>query len=208
MKKRVKVKGIKKSSKRTAKAAQSSAPTESELPNLVAAMMKLVERLESVERKMDSGLGRVSNFPSEIRNAVQNLQRPASSFQMQVPKHPDLRPAQPQPQFRSQSPAQSHGPAHPDVRRDRPMYQAVCADCRKNCEIPFKPSAERAVYCKACFAIRKGGGFPPQGNRGPLTSPQNAGAQAAAVMPASAAPAKGAKQKPARQDSAKAKKRK
>jgi CxxC-x17-CxxC domain-containing protein len=35
------------------------------------------------------------------------------------------------------------------------MYRAVCADCRKDCEVPFKPTGERPVYCKDCFAKRK-----------------------------------------------------
>jgi CxxC-x17-CxxC domain-containing protein len=35
------------------------------------------------------------------------------------------------------------------------MYQAVCADCQKDCEIPFQPSGDRPVYCKECFARRR-----------------------------------------------------
>ena len=37
----------------------------------------------------------------------------------------------------------------------RPMHKAVCADCGKNCEVPFKPSGDRPVYCKNCFTVRK-----------------------------------------------------
>src|SRR3989338_10107418 len=39
--------------------------------------------------------------------------------------------------------------------RDRVLYEAICADCHKVCEVPFKPSEDRAVYCKECFAKRK-----------------------------------------------------
>lgn len=39
--------------------------------------------------------------------------------------------------------------------RERIMYKAVCADCNKACEVPFKPSGDRPVYCKECFASRK-----------------------------------------------------
>jgi CxxC-x17-CxxC domain-containing protein len=42
-------------------------------------------------------------------------------------------------------------------RRDRVYYEAICADCHKVCEVPFKPSETRAVYCKECFAKRKTG---------------------------------------------------
>ena len=40
----------------------------------------------------------------------------------------------------------------------REMFKATCADCQKECEVPFKPSGDRPVYCKECFAKRKGGG--------------------------------------------------
>ena len=46
-------------------------------------------------------------------------------------------------------------------RRDRVLYEAICADCHKVCEVPFKPSEARPVYCKECFAKRKG--LPPPG---------------------------------------------
>lgn len=36
-------------------------------------------------------------------------------------------------------------------RGDREMFQATCADCGKQCEIPFKPSGSRPVYCSDCF---------------------------------------------------------
>ncbi len=42
-------------------------------------------------------------------------------------------------------------------RRERTLYEAICADCHKVCEVPFKPSEDRAVYCKDCFARRKSG---------------------------------------------------
>lgn len=42
--------------------------------------------------------------------------------------------------------------------RDRVLHKAVCAECNKECEVPFKPSGERPVYCKDCFSKRKGGG--------------------------------------------------
>jgi CxxC-x17-CxxC domain-containing protein len=39
--------------------------------------------------------------------------------------------------------------------RPREMHKAVCADCKRECEVPFKPSGDRPVYCKDCFAKRK-----------------------------------------------------
>ena len=39
--------------------------------------------------------------------------------------------------------------------RPREMHKATCADCNKECEVPFKPSGDRPVYCKECFSKRK-----------------------------------------------------
>ncbi len=33
----------------------------------------------------------------------------------------------------------------------REMHKAVCADCKKECEVPFKPSEDKPVYCRDCF---------------------------------------------------------
>lgn len=43
-------------------------------------------------------------------------------------------------------------------RSDRVFYEAICADCHKVCEVPFRPSEDRPVYCKECFAKRRAGG--------------------------------------------------
>ncbi len=45
-------------------------------------------------------------------------------------------------------------PLHPNSRT--PKYNvATCADCGKECEVPFKPAKNRPVYCQECWAIRK-----------------------------------------------------
>ncbi len=52
-----------------------------------------------------------------------------------------------------------HGAARRDRdRRERILHKAICADCNKGCEVPFKPSQDRPVYCKECFAKRKSSG--------------------------------------------------
>ncbi len=40
-------------------------------------------------------------------------------------------------------------------RGPKEMHKAVCADCGKECEVPFKPSGERPVYCRDCFGKHK-----------------------------------------------------
>jgi len=38
-------------------------------------------------------------------------------------------------------------------RRDsnRPMYKTTCSRCGNECEVPFKPSGDRPVFCSQCF---------------------------------------------------------
>ena len=53
--------------------------------------------------------------------------------------------------YRHERGRQGHG------HRERTYTRVICADCNKECEIPFKPSAGRPVYCKECFSKRKTG---------------------------------------------------
>ena len=34
----------------------------------------------------------------------------------------------------------------------RDMHKATCADCKKECEVPFKPTEGKPVYCRDCFS--------------------------------------------------------
>ena len=45
---------------------------------------------------------------------------------------------------RRDGPSRSFGP--------REMHKAVCAGCKAECEVPFKPTEGRPVYCRDCFA--------------------------------------------------------
>lgn len=37
------------------------------------------------------------------------------------------------------------------------MFRAICADCGRSCEVPFKPSGDKPVYCRDCFDKHGGG---------------------------------------------------
>lgn len=37
----------------------------------------------------------------------------------------------------------------------REMYTAICSECGKETEVPFKPSPDRPVYCRECYEARK-----------------------------------------------------
>ena len=42
----------------------------------------------------------------------------------------------------------SRGPAQ--------MHQAVCDNCRKNCEVPFRPTSGKPIFCSNCFENNRG----------------------------------------------------
>ena len=107
-------------------------------PYLEGLMAKLLERLVSVERKMDVVISQTSQRPSGGNNPPKASQNPPP-------------PQQP--------------------RRDRTLYEAICADCHKVCEVPFRPSEARPVYCKECFAKRKAGKNGGPGNVYPVLTP-------------------------------------
>ena len=42
----------------------------------------------------------------------------------------------------------------------REMHKAICGECKKECEVPFKPSNDaegnaRPVYCRDCYQKHK-----------------------------------------------------
>lgn len=44
-----------------------------------------------------------------------------------------------------------------DRDRERPqMHEAICSDCGKRCEVPFKPTGDKPVYCSQCFSSHRG----------------------------------------------------
>lgn len=140
---------------------RSSAP-QTEMPDLVAVMLKMTERLEVLEQKMDLVVSQTSGGRSPERPVPNYNPRP----QQQAPYVPPVPPA-PTSQPAPNPGMKPHTGHHHGVGRT--LYQAVCADCNVACEVPFKPIPDRPTYCKACFAKRKeerrnGGGLPPKQN--------------------------------------------
>lgn len=37
----------------------------------------------------------------------------------------------------------------------REMHKAVCSECGKECEVPFKPREGKPVFCKECYQKKK-----------------------------------------------------
>ena len=52
----------------------------------------------------------------------------------------------------------------PDYKKPRDgapqMHKANCAECKRNCEVPFKPNGKKPVYCKDCHNEAQGKGEP------------------------------------------------
>lgn len=40
------------------------------------------------------------------------------------------------------------------------MHQATCSECGASCEVPFRPTGERPVFCSNCFKNQGSGGRP------------------------------------------------
>jgi len=61
-------------------------------------------------------------------------------------------------------------PSRPEGRFDGPrsrntgleLHKAVCAKCGESCEVPFKPSNNKPVYCRECFKKNEGSRFEPR----------------------------------------------
>ncbi len=45
---------------------------------------------------------------------------------------------------------------HGGDRSEVTMYKAVCDECHKSCEVPFRPSGDKPVYCNECFSKKRG----------------------------------------------------
>lgn len=50
------------------------------------------------------------------------------------------------------------------------MHQAVCDQCGKPCEVPFRPTGDRPVYCNACFENKRETGNNRGGDKFPQKS--------------------------------------
>ncbi|AKM79673.1 MAG: hypothetical protein UX85_C0001G0167 [Candidatus Beckwithbacteria bacterium GW2011_GWB1_47_15] len=50
-----------------------------------------------------------------------------------------------------------------DFRRE--MHPAVCSNCGKDCEVPFRPTGDKPVFCNDCFRKDSGDSQPRGGGR-------------------------------------------
>ncbi|MFH1800971.1 MAG: CxxC-x17-CxxC domain-containing protein [Candidatus Omnitrophota bacterium] len=133
------------------------------LPELVMLMTKVIERLEILENKTDLVIRQMSSRSFAGRESPKTAPQPTVSSQ---PSRQFNLPGRPN----EVKPAQGRSHEHARGRREKVLHKAVCADCQKDCEIPFKPTGERPVYCKECFSKRKAGN-PVKANEGTQKAP-------------------------------------
>jgi len=57
------------------------------------------------------------------------------------------------------------------------MHKATCSECGNACEVPFRPTGDKPIFCNDCFSAKRGGEAPraPRGgsfggDRGPRPS--------------------------------------
>ncbi|MFA6320606.1 MAG: CxxC-x17-CxxC domain-containing protein [Candidatus Omnitrophota bacterium] len=107
-------------------------------PDIAEIVIKMQEQLNSLEKKIDALIS----------------QPPARSFEPRQHSKPFQRFDRSHHQGDDR---QSGG------YRERVLHKATCADCNTTCEVPFRPTGDRPVYCKECFTKRKASS-PFQGN--------------------------------------------
>jgi CxxC-x17-CxxC domain-containing protein len=106
-----------------------SPQVETDLSGLVN---KMYEQLVALEKKVDTLISRSSDRAQD-----------GDHFQKSGPR------------FRH---SDRGGARNDDRSREKNFTQAVCAKCGKECEIPFRPTGDRPVYCRDCFSARKDSG--------------------------------------------------
>lgn len=123
--------------KKLIRSKSASEPTDLVLPqvetDLAGLVNKMYEQLVVLEKKVDILISRSSDH-------VQDGNR----FQKSGPR------------FRHHD--RPGGAKYDDRARERNFTQAVCAECGKKCELPFRPTGDRPVYCRDCFSARNDSG--------------------------------------------------
>jgi len=117
--------------KKSLKDKSSFVPQEAQ-PDIAGLILKVQQQLIFLERKIDALIDQSGGKPFERERYPKPFQRFDRS--------------------------QRHGEPRRETNYERILHKAICADCNKECEVPFRPSQDRPVYCKDCFAKRKGAG--------------------------------------------------
>lgn len=113
--------------KKSSKAKEAGAPKAVEA-DIAGLIVRVMQQITFLDKKIDTLIAQSAARPAEARH---------SPAPFQYSPRPER-----------------HDQGRPDFR-DRVLHKAICADCKKECEVPFKPTGNRPVYCKECFSKRK-----------------------------------------------------
>ena len=134
---------------------------EQDLADLIT---KLQEQITILEKKVDILISRSLPKPVEVKPVSQTFTKP---FQPPVNTYIQDRGKQDsrfQTEERQYNRFQTGGRQdnrfqgrnrQDDRFRERIMHKATCADCKRECEVPFRPVEGRPIYCQGCFSHRK-----------------------------------------------------
>jgi len=115
-------------------------------PGTAGLINKLQRQLNAMEKKLDILISQSSKRPFE--SPKKPFEASKKPFEKSYSQKPFRRFSHPHRRDRGKQ-----GNDH----QERTYTRVVCADCSKECEIPFKPSGGRSIYCKECFSKRKKG---------------------------------------------------
>jgi CxxC-x17-CxxC domain-containing protein len=59
----------------------------------------------------------------------------------------------------------------------RTMHKTTCSECKKECEVPFKPTEGRPVFCLDCFKKKKEADSSSEGSSAPSDSQDSEGSE-------------------------------
>ncbi len=104
-------------------------------PSLAGRIDDMQRQLSAIEKKLDDLIVRSSSRPVE------------KSYSQRPERHFDRPPRHDTPRYDRGREGNRTG--------ERTLTRVICAGCNKECEIPFKPSGDRPVYCKECYAKRR-----------------------------------------------------
>ena len=119
--------------KRNPKHEDTLVPPQAE-PDMAVLMAKIQQQLVNLEKKIDNLISQSSEKPFSGEHYSKPFQR-FDHFR----------------RYEKRDQGNSYS--------ERRFTKAICAECHKECEVPFKPTGDRPVYCKDCFSKRKQGGL-------------------------------------------------
>jgi CxxC-x17-CxxC domain-containing protein len=112
--------------------------------DLAGLVNKMYEQLVALEKKVDILINRPAERAHDGGNRFQ--------------KHGGSRFGHPDRFGGGRRDERSGGGKFGDRPREKRFNEAICSECGKKCELPFKPTGDRPVYCRECFAARNDSG--------------------------------------------------